>query len=175
MTEGLYIVHVRQSRRVSKKLGTWVLYAIVEADNLEHFIGYIAYRIADFTRRRQRYATTSPRRVYLNKRIGNWSRTAQWVRTLDPDTAQDLAKRLILDLDTEREAYDYVSEFECSDPRKDKDQPHRRKMEWRPGLGRRAMPWTKPPAKLPLCSHCEGMGTVAKKKMLRKKRRAHEE
>ena len=159
MTEGDYVAQVREVQRISTQLGTWVLHGVAEEQELLHFVGYLRYRIADFDRRRQRCAVSGPRRRYLTRRISYWRRALRWVSSLEPQTARPLVDRLLEDLRNAQVEYPYVSDHECSDPRRDKDQRSRRKEEWKPGVGRpRGETSRRPP--LSLCGICRGMGTV---------------
>lgn len=159
MTEGDYVAQVREVQRIAGQLGTWVLHGVAEEQELLHFVGYLRYRIADFERRRQRCAVNGTRRRYLTRRISYWRRALRWVSGLEPQIARPLVDRLLEDLRNAREEYPYVSEHECSDPRRDKDQRSRKHETWKPGVGRpRAATSRRPPVRL--CGNCRGMGTV---------------
>lgn len=158
---GEYIEQVRESRRIARVLGMWVLHSVAEEKNLEYLIGYLRYRIGDFDRRRQRQSKDSKRRNYLARRISYWRRALRWVGNLDPQTAQALAERLIVELEgrDSQESFSLVSEHECNDPRHDKDQRARREEKWIPGVGRPRLDTTRRP-KVQLCGQCRGMGTI---------------
>lgn len=85
---------LRQGIKVAERLGTWVLYAVRDARNLDHLIGYLIYKIDDFERRRQRKRADAVR-AHHSKRISHWRRAVRWVGGLDPTLYAVTAERIL--------------------------------------------------------------------------------
>ena len=84
----------RSAIKVCDRLGTWVLYAVRDARNLDHLIGYMAYTVDDLEGMKAR-SESADRQAHLSKLIGYWRRAIRWVSALDRVHYAVLAERLL--------------------------------------------------------------------------------
>jgi len=147
---------IQAATKVCERLGTWVLYAIRDARDLEHFVGYLIYKVDDFDRRkrRSRSATT---RAYYSQRIGHWRRAIRWVASLDREFYGALAERIIeyLEAHPRLRSLPYVAPGEVCPGTKG----GRAKLREKP-TRRAGRPRTRAPRESPMeaCTHCGGVG-----------------
>ena len=147
---------------VSRKLGTWLLHELRAAENLEHFIGYMLYRIEDFKRRKCRAtaAGETDRARQISARAAAWSRACRWVQRLRKSDYVAVATRMIEDTERhpEHSGIPYVAEAEADGLC---DEDRRRKLEETPRR-RCGRPRTRQlkTANLMPCRTCDGTGMV---------------
>lgn len=154
---------LRQAIKIAERLGTWVIYAVRDARDLQHLVGYLSYRIDDFDRRKCRKTTTAGR-AYFSQRISHWRRAVRWVASLDPERYGVIAERIIERIEAHPEHRDlpYVSDAEV-----EKHTPpgavqtRRAKLSARP-TRRAGRPRTRSalPKSWHTCGECGGIGTV---------------
>lgn len=80
--------------KVSLQLGTWVLYAVRDARDLDHLIGYMAYTVDDLSVEQTR-AKTPDKQKRTQQLIGFWRRAIRFVSELPRDDYAVVAERLI--------------------------------------------------------------------------------
>lgn len=109
----IYPILLREAVVVSEKVGTWVLYRVRDAKNLEHVVGYMMGRIEDFDRRRDR-AQTASRKRHLAERVAAWSRALRLIQRIKRGPYARLCARLIQDFDRDPtySGLRYVSDHE---------------------------------------------------------------
>lgn len=84
----------------ARKMGSWVLYEIRDAKNIDHFAGYLAYSIEDM--RIEMTRSTSPaakRRISTS--MGSWRRALSFVASMPRDVkqARKMANVLIAEIE----------------------------------------------------------------------------
>lgn len=80
--------------KIAERLGTWVIYEVRDAKNLDYLIGWMLYRIDDIERMRGRSNATHMKAHY-SEQIGYWRRAVRWVLQLDRAAAGKIAEALI--------------------------------------------------------------------------------
>lgn len=146
--------YYRNATKVCERLGTWVLYEVRDARNLDHLIGYLLYVVEDLERLRQQARGKKERNRYVQL-IGFWRRAIRWVSSLDRQEYAQLADRLIDAIESHpehRKLPYYVS-----------DSGHRTLTEMDGPPRRVGRPRTRPAAERRVkdCNHCGGLGRVA--------------
>lgn len=149
---------------VSRRAGTWVLYAIQNAQNIDHLVGYLRYRIDDF-RRRERQALEAGharRKEALATRAAYYARACRLVMRLGRGDYRKIAKRLIRDLKIhpEYKKLPYVAKTEVTGLDGLGGEGRRWKLDEEP-----RRPGGRPPTrvraiKLKPCEACDGMGLI---------------
>lgn len=100
MTQPLrWDVTLRAAIKVCGRLGTWVLYEVRDAEDLDELIGYLRYCVEDLQRHQQR-ASDIRRRDRLGDLVGFWRRAIRWVSSLDPEHASAIATRVLAEIET---------------------------------------------------------------------------
>lgn len=155
---------VRQAIKVAERLGTWVLYAVRDARDIKLLVGYMAYKIDDFERRKQRKRSIDVR-AYYSKRISHWRRALRWVGSLDADRYGVTAERIIeiLEKHPEHRKLPYVAEAETAEPGTSGKVAERIRAKRAAKPTRRAgRPRTRPQAEKAWqsCRECGGVGVV---------------
>lgn len=154
---------------VCQQLGTWFLYQIRDANNLEHFRGYLLYRGEDFKRRRavemdrlqdSENVSDNPVVRLLADRAARYARACRFVTRLDVDTYSNVAARIIADLEKHPDYKNlpYVSELE---KRTDQSKDYKDKYKPKRNTGR---PSTRKLRKINFkpCPECKGQGMIRK-------------
>ena len=80
--------------KVSERMGTWVLYAVRDARDLEHLLGYMTYTVDDIAQERDR-ARSADKKARNGQLIGIWRRAIRFVSELDRERYGAIAERLI--------------------------------------------------------------------------------
>lgn len=80
--------------KVSKRLGTWVLYAVRDAKSIDGLIGYMTYTVDDLSTLGER-TKNAKKRAQLKALVGAWRRAIRFVSTLDRERYAVIAERLI--------------------------------------------------------------------------------
>ena len=146
--------YYRNAIKVCERLGTWVLYEIRDARDLDHLVGYLAYAIDDLERLRQR-TSDETKRAHYSQLIGFWRRGVRFVSSLDRGSYAVLAERIIDHLSAHPEHKRLPFYVANSGHRSltTRDKPPRR-------AGR---PRTRPAAekRVQVCGSCGGLGRVA--------------
>lgn len=152
--------YYRDAIKVSERLGTWVLYAARDARDLDQLVGYMSYTVDDMeTMRlqvkvngRQTQAKADQKRARISQLVGFWRRAIRWVSSLDREHYQDVAGKLIEQLEAhpEHRSLRYYIKDTGHRTLTPSDRPPRR-------AGR---PRTRPAKPRPLgeCPKCRGVG-----------------
>ena len=145
--------YYRNAIKVCERLGTWVLYDVRDARDLQQFVGYLNYAIDDLERLKQRTGDES-KRQHFSQLIGFWRRAVRWVSSLDRTQYALLAERIIDHL-TEHPEHRRLPYYVANSGHRSlttKDKPPRR-------AGR---PRTRASAEKRVrdCSKCGGLGFV---------------
>lgn len=144
----------RSAMKVCERLGTWVLYAVRDARDLEHLIGYMTYTVDDLELAKTR-TDSAEKRLHLSKLIGYWRRAVRWVSGLDRENYAVIAERLIeaQEKHPEHRKLPFVVRDSGHRSLTLRDRPPRR-------AGRPRTRESKP-GKLKECPRCNGLGLVA--------------
>ena len=86
--------YYRSAIKVCQRLGTWVLYEVRDARDLDQLVGYLAHSVDDLERLKQRTSDKKKRARY-SQLIGFWRRAVSWVSSLDREKYALLAERII--------------------------------------------------------------------------------
>lgn len=164
-THTSYSTLVRESINVAHRLGMWPLYAIRDAAELEHLIGYMVYRTMDLRRRAKRLKAQLGKNDDLAKalsdRAASWARAGRWMMRLRGIDHVAIARRMIADMDAhpEHSQIPYVAASEVTsravDDPVDKLDEIPPRSNGRPPAAKRVKS-----AKIQLCSACDGYGFV---------------
>lgn len=146
--------YYRNAIKVCDRLGTWVLYAVRDARDLDHLIGYLSFSIDDLENLKQR-TNDEAKRQQFSQLIGFWRRAVRWVSSLDRERYALLAERMIEHLQEhpEHRRMPYYVANSGHRSLTTKDRPPRR-------AGR---PRTRPSTqkRVSECGKCGGLGFVA--------------
>jgi len=85
--------YYREAIKVAERLGTWVLYEVRDARDLDHLVGYLSYTVDDLDALRAR--ATATKRARYSQLVGFWRRAIRWVSSLDRERYQEIAAKLI--------------------------------------------------------------------------------
>jgi hypothetical protein len=113
---------LREAVAVSRRIGTWLLHELARESNIDHVIGYLRGRCADFKRRRAR-AQSKDLQKHYKERISYWKRAIHLSQRMGQRQHQRLARRLIKDIerDLEYREIPYVAGSEVAPDRSDDD------------------------------------------------------
>lgn len=161
-----YTTLLTEARKVSERLGMWVLHEVQEAHNMHHLIGYFIYRLDGLDRRKRRAKTdgNEARATFLAARTAYWSRACRMIQRMARGEHQAIARRLIFDLarDEATESIPYVAatEVEISDEpedRRDKLEEVAKLVPGRPKAQRLRQYAFTP------CGTCDGLGLLQRR------------
>ena len=142
--------YYREAIKVAERLGTWVLYAVRGASDLDHLIGYMVYTVEDLEVIRRR--AVEDRRLHYSQLVGYWRRAIRWVSSLDRANFHAISERLITELEAhpEHSALPYYVPDTGHRTLTARDRPQRK-------AGR---PRTRPVAerRVSECGRCRGFG-----------------
>lgn len=101
MKESSTLDQLREAEAISERLGTWVLYEVKAADDLEHLVGFMVYVTHGLAAQRDRARNDSVKRGLVDA-LTNWRRATRWVSMLDRSRYREIAGRFLDRLEVDR-------------------------------------------------------------------------
>jgi GNAT superfamily N-acetyltransferase len=89
----------REAKRIVDRLGSWVLHAVRDAEDLDRFVGFLVYVADGMAVQRERHEEA--KRLAFTETMTAWRRAARWVDALDRQHHQGIAVRLLERLEEE--------------------------------------------------------------------------